>query len=91
MEKLLRPKQVGHLVILDMSVHCYGVFIFQRIKEISMLKEMNCPTLNDMQLKEEILLAKTRSGKYGTLLFGFPSGSVVKNLPANAGDARDSG
>ena len=38
-----------------------------------------------MQLKEEILLAKTHSGKYGTLLFGFPSGSVVKNPSANAG------
>ena len=38
-----------------------------------------------MQLKEEILLAKTHSGKYGTLLFGFPSGSVVKNSAANAG------
>ena len=39
-----------------------------------------------MQLKEEILLAKTHSGNYDTLLFGFPSGSVVKNSPANAED-----
>jgi len=25
------------------------------------------------------------------IVWGFPGGSVVKNLPANAGDARDSG
>jgi len=25
------------------------------------------------------------------VVLGFPSGSVVKNLPANAGDARDTG
>ena len=25
------------------------------------------------------------------MVLGFPSGSVVKNLPANAGDARDTG
>ena len=25
------------------------------------------------------------------LIWGFPGGSVVKNLPANAGDARDMG
>ena len=27
--------------------------------------------------------------QYGTVLLGFPGVSVVKNLPANAGDARD--
>ena len=41
--------------------------------------------MNDIQLKEEILLAKTHSGKHATLLFGFLSGLAVKNSPANAG------
>ena len=28
---------------------------------------------------------------YPGLLLGFPGGTVVKNVPANAGDARDTG
>ena len=28
---------------------------------------------------------------YPGLLLGFPGGTVVKNVPANAGDARDAG